>query len=410
LGANVPIADIAGVARAEPVDVLAPDGARRHAVLYEPLSGRARVALHLMHPKTDQSRNYLLPALLGAGYAVLAGGSRWVHNDTATVHERLVLDVAGGVRLLRERGYSTVALVGNSGGGTLAAFYQSQAERAGERLTETPAGDRLDLNAYDLPAADAVALVGAHRGEGQVLRRWIDPSVLDEQDPYAVDAGLDMYDPANGFRCPPGASRYDPDFVVRYRAAQDRRVRRLDELARAAVERRREARRSLRSAGPADRLGLERAAATGALLTISRTEADPAFLDLALEPDDRPLGSPLSLRPDLANVSSAGFARVVTPQAWLSTWSATATNADTARCLAQLAAPLLVVHYAGDGFTKRAQMREAFDLASSPDKTYHEVGNVDHYGFTIVDAAHRGPRSPESAELLIEWLRGRLRV
>jgi hypothetical protein len=406
-GANVPMSQFPPGIGIEPVSLLSEDGALRKAMMYLPPGKRPSTAVHLMHPKMDQSQNYLIPALLAAGYAVLGGGSRWVHNDIATVHEKLLLDVAAGVTCLRSRGFETVVLVGNSGGGTLAAFYQSQASRPGERLTHTPAGDALDLNRYTLPPADGLALVGAHAGEAQALRHWIDPAVADEDDPWRTDPALDMYDERNGFSRPPEQSHFPASFIDRYRAAQLERVRRIDAIARSQLAARTGARARLAaSPGPPDRV-LERAAYLGRILTVYRTEADPVFLDPAIEPDDRPFGAPHSLRPDLTNYGSAGFARVVTPQAWLSTWSATSTNADTARCLAHVRSPLLYVHYAGDTFTRRSQSAAIFDQCRSDDRTYHEVRNVDHYGFEVLDGGSRGERTQAASELLGAWLKAR---
>ena len=52
-----------------------------------------------------------------------------------------------------------------------------------------------------------------------VLTDWIDPSVLDENDPDRRDPELDLYHPNNK---PP----YSPQFLSRFRAAQLERVRR----------------------------------------------------------------------------------------------------------------------------------------------------------------------------------------
>ena len=189
-----------------------------------------------MHPRTDQSRNYLIPPLVERGFMVLGRAGRWVNNDIATEHERLLADVAAGVSLLRERGCEQVVLVGNSGGGSLGAFYQAQATRPeGQRLTTTAAGAPFDLNALDLPPADGLALVGAHLGEGACLMKWLDPSLTDEDDWSSLDSSLDMYDPDNGFTTPPGQSKYSAEFLDRFRAGQEARAMRLDERARAML-------------------------------------------------------------------------------------------------------------------------------------------------------------------------------
>ncbi len=36
-------------------------------------------------------------------------------------------------------------------------------------------------------AADGIVLIGAHAGEGYSLRKWLDPSLTDESDVFAVD-------------------------------------------------------------------------------------------------------------------------------------------------------------------------------------------------------------------------------
>src|SRR5207247_10062935 len=111
------------------------------------------------------------------------------------------------------------------------------------RLKDTAAGDPFDLDRFDLPAADAMVYLAAHVGEGYYLLHAIDASVTDERDPVSCDPTLDLYDPANGFVEPPGETRYEPEFVQRYRNGQRARAERLDELARERVGRGREARR-----------------------------------------------------------------------------------------------------------------------------------------------------------------------
>src|SRR5277367_5134977 len=188
-----------------PVGITTADGARTKGLFYHRKGSKPKVGVHIMHPRTDQSQNYNILPLAAAGYGVLGRASRWPNNDVATVHELLLLDIAAGVKYLREeRGCESVVLLGNSGGASLAAFYQAQATAApGTRLTHTPAGDPLDLNQYDLPPADAIVIVGGHVGQGRLLGKMIDAAVVDENDPLVSDSSLDIYDPANGFRIAP---------------------------------------------------------------------------------------------------------------------------------------------------------------------------------------------------------------
>ena len=99
-----------------------------------------------MHPRGEFTRHYVVPGLTARGYAVFGHNSRYLNNDTDMVHERLLFDIAAGMRYLKERGFERIVLLGNSGGGSLLGFYQSQASRPpGERLTSTPGGEPIDL-------------------------------------------------------------------------------------------------------------------------------------------------------------------------------------------------------------------------------------------------------------------------
>src|SRR5437899_2374004 len=170
--------------------------------------------------------------------AFLGTTTRYLNNDADALHERLLLDVAGTIAFLRARGFSAVVLLGNSGGGSLFAFYLEQAAKPpAERLARAPSGDRVPLGEVEMPMADGLVLLAAHLGEGRYLLDHLDPSVVDEDDPTAVNPRLDMYDPANGYRpMEEGASRYSADFLAEYRAAQRARCERIDRRALAWCE------------------------------------------------------------------------------------------------------------------------------------------------------------------------------
>ena len=106
--------------------------------------------------------------------------------------EKCVLDLGAGIRDAKERfGYERIVLGGWSGGGSLALFYQEQAERPS--ITATPAGDPVDLAGANLIAGDAVFLVAAHVSRAVTLTEWIDPSIVDESDPERRDPELYLY-------------------------------------------------------------------------------------------------------------------------------------------------------------------------------------------------------------------------
>ncbi|MFQ5665758.1 MAG: alpha/beta hydrolase [Candidatus Binatia bacterium] len=391
--------------RQAPVALEAADGGLSSGILYT--TGRHKTVVCFMHPKADMSRHYAIPALLTAGYAAFGQNSRWLNNDELCVHENLLLDVAAGIRFLRGRGFTHVVVCGNSGGGSLYAFYQAQASTAPPgRLTRTPAGDALDLNTFDLPPADGYISLAAHLGEGKILMQMIDPSVTDESDPLSCDPALDPFNPDNGYRQPPQSSRYEGAFVERYRAAQRARVERLDHMARQRMQQHAAARRTLARGNFSSRPWHEQAHAlrTGVVcpyMVIYRTEADLRALDLSLDPSERDAGTLFSYRPDLTNYMEFGFGRVQTPRAWLSTWSALSSNADVLRNATKVTVPSLVIYYRGDNAIFPGDARAAFDALAAHDKLLASAPG-DHYGFGVGTQARTG--APEALSQIVAWL------
>ncbi len=371
----------------EPIKLVTDDRAVAHGWLYA--RGGEDTVVCAMHPRANFSRHYVVPGLVEAGFAVFCENSRWLNNDATLIHERVLLDVAAGLRFVHER-YDRVVLLGNSGGGSLYTFYLSQAlAPEGGRLTKTAAGDPLDLNAFEMPGAAAMAYVAAHPGEGHYLLHAIDPSVVEEGDPVSCDPALDPYDPANGFEPPPKESRYSPEFLTRYRAGQRARIERLDGIARERLARKRAARES----------GDLRGAMATDFMLVYRTDADPRYVDLSLDPSERDYGSLWGRRPDLINYGPVGFSRVVAPEAWLSTWSGTSSQAEIATTGARMTLPALVVDYRGDNAILPSDTELIASSLASPNVTRRSLPG-DHYGFP----AEKGRDG--AVEEVASWLRG----
>lgn len=320
------------------------DGAKVSGLL-RTVPGVTTVAF-LMHPRNDFSHHVLVPEFLKRGYAVWTQGSRTMGNDLTLLHEQALLDMAAGHIFLREQGFGSVIAVGHSGGGALAAFYAEQSGLpASQRLSETPGGKPVPLRDAEMPPADLMVLMAPHPGQGELLLRMIDPSVTNEDDPRSVNPALDPYAVRNGFTPAPNPSAYPPEFIEEYRAAQRARVARIDAKARERVARAREAQvRFKQSNNPADR----RDALATELITVYRTDADLRCVDPSIDPNLRPYGSLFGSRPDLTNYGVVGFGRLITPEAWLSTWSGLSSRAGFIRCAPAIQVPTLFIEITGD--------------------------------------------------------------
>ena len=263
-----------------------------------------------------------------------------------------------------------------------------------------------------MPAFDGFMISAAHIGQGLIMNDIIDPSVVDEHDPLLVDDTLDMYNPANGFRPAPQWCRYTPEFLARYRAAQLARVARIDARARAIIAEQAQA-EALRAepafaALPAQRQrAVGRRAAFQPIMTVYRTMANPNYVDSTLDPSQRGYGSLLSDLPDLMNYQLYGFGRIVTPDAWLSTWSGLSSNANFHRTGPSITEPLALVQ-AGRDMDVYPQQHGQTILATvrSQDKCLFDFPDCLHY---FEPDEGEDPNAPVLRQMaaLVPWLQQR---
>lgn len=333
------------------------------------------VAFVVIHPSSNFHGHYLLEPLRRRGRAIMALNTRFAANDSSLVMERCIQDLGAGIRYLRNAGYKRIVLIGNSGGGSLAAFYQSQAEKL--TVTTTPDGRPINLEPGDLPPIDGIALCAAHPSRAHTQTDWLDPAVVNETDQFATDPALDMFDPKHG---PP----FDREWVKAYRAAQLARNRRITETALARIK--------ALEANPDPEL------AKDGVFIVYRTAADPRFVDLTLDPSDRKAGAARGSA-KLSNFSATGLGRICMYRSWLSQWSVDMTRAHGPSCLEKTTVPVLAVNYTADPIIFPSQFAQWKAASGKRCTEYHLKGGTHH----LQGQDHL---VEELADLLAEWAGG----
>ena len=364
----------------EDVRIVSPDGALVRGTLWTPPDGKWRTAVILSHPRGDFTVHYACPLRAAAGYAVLGFGTRYMNNDTDCLHENCIVDVKSAHDFMVARGAEAVVLLGNSGGGSLMAMANAE-----------------------LGIGDGWIGMAAHPGEGVFMLQVIDPSVADESDPFSRVPELDMYNPENGWRPWPEPCSYDPGWLATYRAAQRDRVARLDAVARQSLLDAEAAGTAMegihKSTSPEKWRELRARRVFARYMTIYRTLADPAYLDLSIDPDDRPMGSLFAFPdPFEANYGRGGLARTMTARGWLSTWSGLSSHARLADTMPKVKVPTILVHPTADTEIRVRQALEIVANAGAADTTYVEMKGAPHY--------LEGHRKP-AMDAVIDWMRAR---
>ena len=341
-----------------------------------------RTAAVVMHPTSNFMGHYLLGPLAARGVACLGLNSRYAGNDSLLIMERVLQDLGAGVQWLQGRGYERVVLIGNSGGAALVSFYQAQAERL--NLDTLVDGSPAHLSPADLPPVAGLALCAAHEGRSHLMRRWIDPSLTDERDGLSVDPHLDLYDPRH-WNGGADAVRYSAEFLARFDAAQAARLQRLERW----VDERLTRLRAQTTPG----------SARDEVFVIHRTHADPRFLDLSLDANDRAVGSVWGAGATGArsvNYAASQMGRITSLTSFLSQWSGRS-RADGPSNLARTSVPVLLCTYTADQSTfpstRDAWMRAAEGRIRSVD-----IAGGDHY------LSGRPDLVEQVADVMADWV------
>jgi pimeloyl-ACP methyl ester carboxylesterase len=334
---------------------------------------RPATAFIATHYNVDFSEHYLASLLAERGFGFLGWNTRFRGNEAHFQLDHALAEIGVGVRWLREQaGAERIVLLGNSGGGSLMAAYQSQAVDPNIR----PAAGMRPLAAIgNLPAGDLFVALAAHSGRPEVLTAWLDPSVTSETDPVSADPELDPFNAGNG---PP----YGQEFQRRYRAAQRDRNERITDWALAELD-------ALAGTRARDRL-----------FTVARTWADLRMIDPSIEPSDRRpnwcyLGEPVK-----ANYGTFGIGTASTLRSWLSMWSLRTSQCTAAPHLARITVPSLVVHATADACVYESDARALHAALAAGDKTLEFI-RADHY-LQEPD----GSRT-QAADLIAAWVRRR---
>lgn len=341
---------------------------------YRPAGERPRTAIIATHYNIDFSEHYMAELMAARGFGFLGWNTRFRGLEHYFTLDHALVDIGVGVRWLREEaGVERVVLLGNSGGGSLMAAYQSQAcDKTLEPLLGMPVAEA----ALELLPADLYISTNAHPGRPEVLTNWFDPSVTDEGDPASVDPALDMYNPDNG---PP----YSAEFIECYRAAQVARNHRITAWAKAELKR-------IQPTGCIDRI-----------FNLHRAWADPRYLDGNLDPNDRKLGICYLGDPRFFNYSPYGIGSSSTIRTWLSMWSLEVSQCRGVPHLEHIRIPSLVVQSMADTGVFPIDAQIIHDNLAADDKRLEFIPG-DHY------LENPGNSRDLVADLAADWLRERV--
>jgi pimeloyl-ACP methyl ester carboxylesterase len=309
-----------------------------------------------MHPTGIM--NYLpMPiALAHAGVPVMTCGSRYPHNDSALIMEKVVIDLGHYIRHAKTvLGFEKVVLAGWSGGGSLSMLYQSQAQNPW--IEATPAGDPVDLIGAKLIPADGIMQLAAHVSRAITLSEWIDPAITNELDPYDRNPDLDIY-----ALNPSHSAPFTDDFQATYRAAQKSRIaaitadvqQRLADFAKAGADRQEHC------------------------FVVQGTMADLRWLDPTIDANQRKPNWCYMGDPKVVNMSPAHLARFSSLRSWMSQWSQFS-RADGPKCGNDITVPALVLENMADDACTPSHAARIMAGFTQVVPQFHQIDGATHY-------------------------------
>lgn len=345
--------------------------------LLKPKNAPTKTVLVFMHPMGIQNLLPLPMALARSGVHVITCTSRYPNNDSCLIMEKVVLDLGACVKYCKEKlGYEKVILAGWSGGGSLSAFYQSQAENP--NVKSTPAGHAPDLTKANLTPADAVLQLAAHTSRAHILTEWLDPSIIDESNSHLKNVEFDLYNPQN-----PNQPPYTKEYVTKFRSAQVARNRKITKWVReklAEIEKRNDG-------------DMEHC------FVVYGTMADPRWLDLSVDPNDRQKVNWCFMGiPKTVNNGPAGVARFCTLRSWLSQWSFDESQANGPQHLKRISVPILVIGNSEDDAVPLSHTHAIFNAICHDKKELHIVKGANHY------YANQKQKQGEACEIILNFL------
>lgn len=360
-----------------------PTGARNGAGFHpcqglyvEPADRKPTVALIATHYNVDFSEHYLGPYLAARGVGFLGWNTRFRGLEHAFLLEHALIDIAQGVKWLREvAGVTHIVLLGNSGGGSLMAAYQSQAK--GITMTPTP-GLELPPALEQIEPADLYISLCAHGGRPEVLTQWFDPSVIDESDPASIDPALNMFDEDNG-------RPYSQAFIDKYRAAQVARNHRITDWCYEELER------------------LARLNMVDRAFNVYRTWADLRLMDPTIDPNNRRPQWCYAGDPQKANFSPWGIGLTNSLRTWLSMWSLRDSWCSGVPHLQRIDEPALVIQSDADTGVFPSDAQLIHDSLASNDKSLQMISG-EHYLLKPDDARDN------VADIISQWLAEKVTV